>query len=847
MASASSERSESGEYLVVARRYRPQSFQDLVGQPQVSTALAHAIQTQRIGHAYLFTGARGVGKTSTARIFAKCLNCVDGPTPVPCNHCDICEGIAQGGDVDVLEIDGASNRGIDEIRQLRSNVHIRPSRARFKVYIIDEVHMLTNQAFNALLKTLEEPPEHVKFIFCTTDPEKIPITVLSRCQRFDFPPVEAGSIVERLRLIVDKEGMEADEEALQLLARRAAGSMRDSQSLLEQLLSFCDGRITSLDVHRMLGTAQDGRLKEFALALVARDGAAALRHLDAALVAGIDAGQLAEQLLGYFRDMMAAAVGCGPELMRYSSAADCGYLAELGRQWGVETLLAILQILDQAIVRMRQSTQTRVLLEVALVRISALEDLDDLGSLIARLEGGQPIYAGTPVPRTIVLGSGTTSTGGAGDASSRAAMPGPGATVGQPAASRPPVPQPNPAATGEKKTTQPAVVAKGADAERGYSDVSGLKVEAVGQPDATQLGLNPAVLTASDRAPMSHPGSPPALNQTSAEGAGGLAGEATTASVGPGQPSAGGATGRVERGSRRRSEAGAAESSVTAEVGVKGAGRTASRGEATAAADPAATVTANQVGTDTSGVQASVNAATVSGLGASVPTPVDANLPVKGRREGLKGSKSRTAGGELGAESTSSNLSDGPGNATAERGQAGRAERGAPLEKSQPGKGGPALSAADEERDIAGAEGEEAEPGASQASPEVMWRAAIARLNDSTADYGKYFESVAISAPNRLVVRFPARYTLQKERCERPQAKQRFEQALQLITGRTYRVDFELIETGSKIPPPKRAVSLRERQRAAERHPLVQAAIELFDAEIIRTEEPRQDAEPERE
>jgi len=224
------------QYVVVARRYRPQDFGQLIGQDQVAQALANAITTNRVGHAYLFTGARGVGKTSTARIFAKALNCVNGPTTTPCGVCDICQGIASGSDVDVIEIDGASNRGIDEIRQLRSNVNIRPSRARFKIYIIDEVHMLTNQAFNALLKTLEEPPEHVKFIFCTTEADKIPITVLSRCQRFDFAPIEMRSIVQRLQHICMNEGVEADAEALHIIARRAAGSMRDSQSLLEQLL-----------------------------------------------------------------------------------------------------------------------------------------------------------------------------------------------------------------------------------------------------------------------------------------------------------------------------------------------------------------------------------------------------------------------------------------------------------------------------------------------------------------------------------------------------------------------------------------------------------------------------------
>src|SRR5881392_1571982 len=199
------ENPRDSQYVVVARRYRPQDFGQLIGQDQVAQALANAINTNRVGHAYLFTGARGVGKTSTARIFAKALNCVNGPTTTPCGVCDMCQGIASGGDVDCLEIDGASNRGIDEIRQLRSNVNVRPSRARYKIYIIDEVHMLTREAFNALLKTLEEPPEHVKFIFCTTEANKIPITILSRCQRFDFAGIRSASIVDRLSQIVAAE------------------------------------------------------------------------------------------------------------------------------------------------------------------------------------------------------------------------------------------------------------------------------------------------------------------------------------------------------------------------------------------------------------------------------------------------------------------------------------------------------------------------------------------------------------------------------------------------------------------------------------------------------------------
>src|SRR5262249_33995854 len=220
----------AADYVVVARRYRPQNFNQLIGQDQVAQALGNAITTNRIGHAYLFTGARGVGKTSTARIFAKALNCLNGPTIAPCGECDICQGIASGDDVDVIEIDGASNRGIDEIRQLRSNVNVRPSRARFKIYIIDEVHMLTTPAFNALLKTLEEPPEHVKFIFCTTEADKIPITVLSRCQRFDFAPIEHMAIVDRLTQICQTEVVEAEPEALHIVPRRAPASIPHTQS-----------------------------------------------------------------------------------------------------------------------------------------------------------------------------------------------------------------------------------------------------------------------------------------------------------------------------------------------------------------------------------------------------------------------------------------------------------------------------------------------------------------------------------------------------------------------------------------------------------------------------------------
>ena len=380
--SATGSSNGNGKYTVVARRYRPKTFAELVGQSTVATALLSAIESNRVGHAYLFTGARGVGKTSTARIFAKALNAAAETNGKFDPNSDIAQAIDAGEDMDVLEIDGASNRGIDEIRQLRSNAAVRPSRSRYKIYIIDEVHMLTTQAFNALLKTLEEPPGHVKFIFCTTDPEKIPITVLSRCQRFDFPPVKTEQIFERLKFICENEGTKADEAALRLVARRAAGSMRDSQSLLEQLLSFSGNQITTEVVHAMLGTADETRLASFATRLIERDAAGALRELNSAADDGVDVGQLAEQLLGYLRDMMTVTVGGNADLIRTANTNSVEQLKEWGKSWGTMTLLSALQLLDETIVKMRHSVQSHILLEVALVQICNLQDLQALSDLV---------------------------------------------------------------------------------------------------------------------------------------------------------------------------------------------------------------------------------------------------------------------------------------------------------------------------------------------------------------------------------------------------------------------------------------------------------------------------------
>ena len=373
---------DSADYVVVARRYRPQTFEELIGQGHVAQALSRAIASGRVGHAYLFTGARGVGKTSAARILAKALNCAEGTSATPCNNCEICHSVSTGDDIDVLEIDGASNRGIDEIRQLRQNVAVRPSRARFKIYIIDEVHMLTKEAFNALLKTLEEPPEHVKFIFATTEPNKIPVTILSRCQRYDFAGIKANAIQTRLAEIAKAEGVSIEPDALQILAMRAAGSMRDSQSLLEQLLSTGTDKITSTDVTGMLGIAPATRLSQLVLPLVDRNAAEALLQLDATINQGAEVSQLIDQILGYFRDVMTQAVGCDQSQMLYALPSQQTEVKEVASRLGVETLLAVIQVLDQTAARMRISTHTRTLAEMAIVRICQLENLDDLAALL---------------------------------------------------------------------------------------------------------------------------------------------------------------------------------------------------------------------------------------------------------------------------------------------------------------------------------------------------------------------------------------------------------------------------------------------------------------------------------
>ncbi|HZW31083.1 MAG TPA: DNA polymerase III subunit gamma/tau [Isosphaeraceae bacterium] len=377
-------RSEPAPYTVVARRYRPQRFEDVVGQDHVVRSLRNAIRLNRIAQAYLFCGTRGVGKTTLARIFAKCLNCVHGPTEQPCQVCDICQAIAQGQDVDVIEIDGASNNGVEQVRELRQNAALRPSRARFKIYYIDEVHMLSTGAFNALLKTLEEPPPHVKFFFATTEANKIPITVLSRCQRYDLAGITPELIAKALAEICTREGVDAEPEALQVVARRAGGSLRDAQSLLDRLLASGSARLTVAIVHSWLGTASDERLLAMLEALAGHDAAAALVLLDQAAGEGVQPAELLGGLIDFLRDVLVLALGAD-SLVLAVSPRQRPRLDPVIARWPVDSILAALQILAEHRARLRGSLHGRLLVELALCRVARLEDLQPIGALVERL------------------------------------------------------------------------------------------------------------------------------------------------------------------------------------------------------------------------------------------------------------------------------------------------------------------------------------------------------------------------------------------------------------------------------------------------------------------------------
>jgi len=373
-------------YLVLARKWRPQTFEDLIGQEHVSRTLSNSIANDRVHHAFLFTGARGVGKTSAARIFAKALNCEQGPTAQPCNRCKICVEITSGRSSDVFEIDGASNTGVDDVRELRENIRYLPSGARYKIFIIDEVHMLSINAFNALLKTLEEPPAHAKFIFATTEPHKIPVTILSRTQRFDFRKIALPKIVERLRSIADAEGLKVSDRALTLVARRGEGSMRDSLSALDQVIAFCGMEIEDGDVQGLLGMVDRRLLLEAAEALLQRDSYRALDLVRRVDHLGHSFRRFCQDLVDVFRSLIILKVVETPGELLDLTQGELRELADLARDRSQEDLQRMAALLLKTEAELASSNFPRLSLEMAMVRLSRLPEARELGSLIRKIE-----------------------------------------------------------------------------------------------------------------------------------------------------------------------------------------------------------------------------------------------------------------------------------------------------------------------------------------------------------------------------------------------------------------------------------------------------------------------------
>jgi len=427
-------------YQVIARKYRPQRFRDVVGQEHVTQTLAHAIEQKRIAHAYLFCGPRGTGKTTIARIFAKCLNCEDGPKVEFEEKDQRCQEIAEGRSLEVFEIDGASNNGVEQVRELRETCKYAPASSRFKIYIIDEVHMLSTGAFNALLKTLEEPPAHVKFMFATTDPEKVLPTILSRCQRFDLRRIPTALIARHLDHIARLEKVKIAPAALYAIARGAEGAMRDAESALDQLISFCGDKIEEPDVLSMFGLAAQGQLLELAQMVLAGEVEKVLRLLNGLANHGKDLRRLLSDLLHHFRNLLIFQVSRGALNMLEVSEAEAAALKEQSSMAGADGLTRIMEVLAEAERQLRDAASKKILVEVALLKaieargavsidalLRQLQNLRDSSGMPAAPAGAAPAGMSAPeranapaLPKSAAGGAGRTVPVAAGTGPSKA-------------------------------------------------------------------------------------------------------------------------------------------------------------------------------------------------------------------------------------------------------------------------------------------------------------------------------------------------------------------------------------------------------------------------------------------
>ncbi|HET7577777.1 MAG TPA: DNA polymerase III subunit gamma/tau, partial [Bacillales bacterium] len=359
-------------YQALYRVWRPQTFADVVGQEAITKTLQNALLKEQPSHAYLFTGPHGTGKTSAAKIIAKAVNCEKAPVAEPCNECAACRGITDGSISDVIEIDAASNNGVDEIRDIRDGVKYAPSSVRYKVYIIDEVHMLSQGAFNALLKTLEEPPEHVLFILATTEPHKIPLTIISRCQRFDFRPISSRAIVENMKKIIEANDTEADEEALKLVAQAAEGGMRDAQSLLDQVLSFSEGTISVEDVLSVTGSVSRQFLADVTRAVAERDAACGIQAIQALIEKGKDPVRFLEDLIYYYRDLLLYLTSSDLEQVFERAKVD-DHFRELAETVEKADIYRIIETLNASQQEMKWTNHPRIFLELSIVKLCQAE------------------------------------------------------------------------------------------------------------------------------------------------------------------------------------------------------------------------------------------------------------------------------------------------------------------------------------------------------------------------------------------------------------------------------------------------------------------------------------------
>ena len=379
-------------YQVIARKYRPQRFAEVVGQEHVTQTLANAIEQKRIAHAYLFCGPRGTGKTTIARIFAKCLNCTGGPKIDFDEKDSRCIEITEGRSLDVLEIDGASNNGVEQVRELRETCKYAPANSQFKIYIIDEIHMLSTAAFNALLKTLEEPPAHVKFMFATTDPEKVLPTILSRCQRFDLRRIPSALITKHLALIAKQEKVKIDEAALYAIARGADGGMRDAESTLDQLISFCGDKIEEPDVLSMFGLAAESQILKLSKAVLGGEIQTALTQLNELAQNGKDLGRLLSDLLNHFRNLLIFQVSRGDLNLLEVSEAEVAALKEQSALANTDAFTRILEVFADTELRLRDAASKKIMVEVALLRAIEARNampLDAVLKQLNQLRGGQ--------------------------------------------------------------------------------------------------------------------------------------------------------------------------------------------------------------------------------------------------------------------------------------------------------------------------------------------------------------------------------------------------------------------------------------------------------------------------